>query len=230
MSNIPGVRVYRKFNGVDSEYFATIKISPTTYGYIHTNSIIVRDLDVECYKIQRDIEYRTFGFLKDRFYAGLLSIYADIFKSMYNKAYDEKEFTNLFACAFETDNDMQNKVLSFDIIFIEANDESDLLKNEYLKDLVKKYSAGDQSKHSAVFNYGKLYKDAVAKLNLLDNVYHLKAFKIQDEGMHRVKLPSGIYYNTNNSEDVEFVNNLLDDDSDLLKYIIGLSKEEKNNE
>lgn len=222
-----GVRVYKKFEGVDEEYFATMKISPSTYGYIHTNSVIVGDNATECYKILRDIEYESFGSLKDRFYVGLLSIYAEIFKAMEGNVYDENSFTNLYALAFETDNNIKNKVISFDIVLIESTEE-ELLKNEKLKECYNKYIGRDKSKHSAAFNYGMLYKNVVTDLDLLNTVFHLKAFKIQENGANKVKLPSSIYYNNDNPDNRDFISNLLNDDTDLLKYIVGLSKEVLN--
>ena len=223
---IGGVRVYNKFEGVDAEYFATIKVTPTLYNYIHTNSVIAKDNSTECFKITRDLEHISFGFLKDRYYAGLLAVYAEIFKAMEDKSYNETILTNLYALAFETDNDIMNKTISFDIVFVEAQKEEDLINNEIFKEYCEKYDAKNTSKHTAIFSYGKLFKFAVSDLKLLNKVWHLKAYKLENNGMVRVKLPSDAYYKDDSQQINSFVSSILEDGSELLKYVIGLTTEE----
>ncbi len=233
---VENVRASNRFKDMDSEYYATIKITPATYGYIHTNSVIAKNNATECYKVTRDVQYNTLGFIKDRFYAGLLSIYAEIFDEMKNKTYDENALTNLFALAFETSNDIPNKTISFDIVFVECSSEDDLRHSKELKYYCEKYKvagsdkASSDNKHSAIINYGKLFKGAVKDLNLLSNLYHLKVFKIETGGMSRVNLPSGAYYRNGSEDTKNFVKQILNDDSEYHKYVIGLSLERDENE
>ena len=220
-SKINGVRVYKRFNGVDREYFPQIKVTSSTYGYIHTNSVVVGDNMTHAYKITRDIEAKSFGVMTDRFYAGLLSVYAEIFDEMENKAYDEEKFTKLYVFCHETDNDLVSKTISFDINFIPSKEDGNVDGDKVLQ-----YMDKDNTKFTAIFNYGMIYTEAVNKLKLFDRVYHVKAFKVQEEGMHRVNLPSDAYYNNDTKSAVEFISNLLNDDSEILKYVIGITKEE----
>ena len=41
---VENVKASNRFKDMDSEYYATIKITPATYGYIHTNSVIAKIL------------------------------------------------------------------------------------------------------------------------------------------------------------------------------------------
>ena len=157
-------------NQKSNEYYISMKLENSFVNTINVIGMVSNKASEKSYKISRVIDETGFTNIKAQFYAGLLALYYDNIGGEYT---EQEEVKNLFCCMFQTKNDENIKVLTYDAYFIEAKDTQELLKSEQLKVLYETYVTDDNKANSVLFNYGYTYKSIIDKNELLDNVYHI---------------------------------------------------------
>lgn len=197
-------------------YFVRTRLTPDTFDSVTSTNMVCPFGGQQGYLITRTVNHKEmFSAMRDMMFASMCALYNHYFPDPSNNKPINATLKNYFTVCIMTDNDIENKVLSFDMYTLQDDSAESLIKNPVFKALP---GVDDDKTHIAIFNFGYQYEINMNNVNALASVAHAKVFKeLQD------KITSFSFKN-------EYYGSLFDDVSifanpTIRRYEVGLTVE-----